>query len=1291
MKHRFQSCYNQLSHCSISDKQKFLRHLRELKKNNNKEQLAQQLTMLERDISHSISQVRLKLEHRPDISFPPSLPVSQRHDEILKAIKHNQVVILCGETGSGKTTQLPKICLQLGLGCKGLIGHTQPRRLAARAVSERIAEELNSPLGEAVGYKVRFHDKTGDNSYIKLMTDGILLAECHHDPYLNQYDTLIIDEAHERSLNIDFLLGYIKRLLEKRKDLKVIITSATIDPESFSTHFNDAPIINVSGRTYPVDVYYRPLAEESNLQQGIADAVVELSKIQRGDILVFLSGERDIRESADYLNKLIQQSSQHSTVWANTEVLPLLARQSASEQNRIFHPGGRRRIILATNVAETSLTVPGIKYVIDSGLARISRYSWRSKIQRLPIEKISQASANQRKGRCGRVSEGICIRLYDEDDFNSRDMFTSPEIQRTNLAAVILQMEHLKLGHINDFPFVEPPEQRLVNDGYKLLHELGALNPHNKVTAQGKKLARLPIDPRLGRMLVEAETEACLQEILIIISALATQDVRERPLEHKQAADEKHSQFREKQSDFMFYLNCWQAFFENKKSLSNNQLRKWCKQNFLSWMRFREWIDTHHQIQTTLKELGFNFNKQGSHYDAIHRSLLSGLLGNVGIKEDNREYTGARNKKFYIYPGSSLFKKSARWIMSAEIVETSRVFARTNANIEAKWIEEKAGHLLKKSYFDPCWQKRQAQVSALEQASLYGLVVYTNKRVNYGPIDPEQSRKIFIYHALMKFEFQCNEKFFQHNKSLIESIQALEAKSRRLDILIDEDDLFSFYDKIIPKTVYNGPLFKQWYKQLGNAEQKQLFLDKATLMQHDATTISDRLFPDYFQLGGMQLPLSYHFDIHHQRDGVTMTIPVSSLNAVNAQHCEWLVPGLLKEKMTALIRSLPKSVRRNFVPAPDFAEACYQTLQASELSLCAAMSIQLKKMTGVDIPYDAWRQDQLDSHFFFNFNVIDSNGKTILEGRNLPEIKDQLSGFTQTEAGDIETEIEQDNVNASILDKLPETVEHFSHGIKVIAYPALVKNGNRVSVKAMVSRQQAIDETRAGLRQLVINNITAQVKFLRNNIPDIQNLCLKYASFGDCNNLKSQIVDTVLDRVFLDEPIRSHDSFKQRIQNGKEKMMDECQRLCDKLDKTLTEYRKVNRLLKKPPIHILDTVTDVQEQLNHLFPENFITQIQPQWLQHYPRYLSAIDKRLQKAQTDTARDRQLRLQLAPLWKDYLQRDTINRKNHIQSEQLEYFRWMLEEFRVSLFAQELKTLFPVSEKRLKAYWQDISDS
>ncbi|MDH5611678.1 MAG: ATP-dependent RNA helicase HrpA [Gammaproteobacteria bacterium] len=1302
-----QTYFQQLDCCILKDRQGFYRRLRQLQKNGDKQGFDKALKKLADDLERSVEQARLRQQQSPALSFPEELPISQKRDEILEAIKANQVTILCGETGSGKTTQLPKICLQLGLGVRGLIGHTQPRRLAARSVATRIAEELNTELGQQVGFKVRFSDQTSEHSYIKLMTDGILLAECHHDPYLNQYDTIIIDEAHERSLNIDFLLGYIKQLIEKRRDLKVIITSATIDPERFSKHFNNAPIINVSGRTYPVDVWYRPLHktnddDEDNdpkdMQQGIVDAVLETTKIDRGDILVFLSGERDIRETTEALKK---QHLQH------TEILPLLARLSASEQNKIFKGSSQRRIILATNVAETSLTVPGIKYVIDTGLARISRYSWRSKIQRLPIEKISQASANQRKGRCGRVSNGICIRLYDEEDFNARAEFTPPEIQRTNLAAVILQMENLQLGHVDDFPFVEAPDERLISDGYKLLFELGAIDAKRKLTGIGKKLARLPIDPKLGRMLIEAEKESSLNEVLIIIAALATQDPRERPLAKQQAADQKHQPWKDVKSDFIFYLNLWDEFHAQNKTLSNNQLRKWCTQNYLSWLRIREWIDTHRQVKKMLQELNISFNNSTGDYDAIHRALLTGLLGNLGLKQENNEYLGARNKKFQIFPGSGLFKNAPKWLMAAEIVETSRVFARTNAKIEPEWIEQKAPHLLKRSYSNPHWEKRPAQVVASEQTSLYGLIINPEKNVNYGKVDPKLSREIFIQSALVQQDFDCKADFFNHNRKLIAQLEKLEAKSRRQDILVDDAILFQFYDERIPEHIHNGVLLETWLKQCGKndpAQLKHLLLSEQDLMRQDASHVCSEQFPDHLDMNEVSYPLDYHFDINHHRDGITLTTPVAALHAINAQRCEWLVPGMLREKMIALLRSLPKSIRRNFVPAPNFADACMEALEVSNSPLTTAMTKQLKQMTGVEIPYDAWRTELIDSHLFMNFRVIDSNGKMIRESRDLPALKEQLShdGSVQTDqprpvplnaaqpSENKKHSIEQDEVGTEAIDLLDQIIEIEQHGVKIKAYPALVVNGNKVGLKLINSKHLADEETLKGLRQMFINALPQQIKHLKNNIPHIQTLCLKYTDFGRCDELKQDILHVVIEQCCMQKPIHSQSDFEIALESGRSELMKAATEWCQLLTNILDQYKDLKKALKNPPLSLLDIVSDIQNQLSYLFPAHFLTCIDKQWLKHYPRYLTAINKRMEKARGDASRDRQPRLHIADLWEAYLKRHNTLEKQHLVSAQLEHYRWMLEEYRVSLFAQELKTQFPVSEKRLKTYWSGIED-
>ncbi|MDQ1362762.1 MAG: ATP-dependent helicase HrpA, partial [Pseudomonadota bacterium] len=843
---------------------------------------------------------------------------------------------------------------------------------------------------------------------IKLMTDGILLSEIHHDPLLYQYDTLIIDEAHERSLNIDFLLGYLWQLLPRRPDLKIIITSATIDPNSFSRHFGNAPVIEVSGRSYPVEVYYQPLhgddeeTQQISLPQGVVAAVNELMQFDDGDVLVFLSGERDIRECADELQKM---------KWRNTEILPLLSRLSNSEQNKIFHPAGKRRVVLATNIAETSLTVPGIKYVVDSGLARVSRYAWRSRMQRLPIEKISQAAANQRKGRCGRTSPGVCLRLYSEEDFGLRPAFTEPEIQRTNLASVILQMEHLQLGHVEDFPFIEAPDSRLVSDGYKLLFELNAIDDKHRITSIGRKLARLPMDPKLGRMLIESEKESALNEVLIITSALAIQDVRERPMDKQQAADEAHKKFADNRSDFISLLNIWHAWHKQQQKLSAGKLRQWCKENFISWLRIREWRDTHQQIAGMLDELKLRFNQQPADYNAIHRSLLTGLLGNIGMKGEEREYIGARNRKFLLFPGSGLFNAQPKWMMAGEIVETSKVYSRLNAKIDPLWIEQKAKHLLKRSYSSPHWEKRSAQVAALENTTLYGVLISAQRKVNYGPIDPDVSRKLFIRSALVEGEYESGADFFRHNRNLITELESLEAKSRRQDIVVDDEVLFEFYDEKIPAGIYSGAQFEQWIKSLDADTRKALHWQRENVMQHDAAQVTTEQYPDHLHSNGIDYPLQYHFDPAQHCDGITLITPIAALNALNAQRCEWLVPGMLHEKITAMIRSLPKSLRVHFVPAPQFATACMQAVQISDTSLATAMANHLKKISGVDIPFDAWRLELLESHLLMNFRVLDNNGKILAEGRDLQAIKDKIGNTTVTVPVKTDTHsIERDDV-----------------------------------------------------------------------------------------------------------------------------------------------------------------------------------------------------------------------------------------------------------------------------------------
>jgi len=1247
------------------------------------------LVNLQNQVDKSARQYQLRLQNKPLTSYPEDLPVSQKHDEIVAAIKNNQVIIICGETGSGKTTQLPKMCIDAGLGVAGMIGHTQPRRLAARSVANRIAEELQTQPGNVVGYKVRFSDSLGQNSLIKLMTDGILLSEIHHDPFLNQYDCIIIDEAHERSLNIDFLLGYLKQLIRKRRDLKIIITSATIDPQRFANHFDNAPVIEVSGRTYPVEVEYRDTenadGETRDLQLAIADCVDEVTRHAYGDILVFLSGERDIRETADYLSKL----NLH-----NTEILPLLARLSATEQNKIFKlSGGKRRIILSTNVAETSLTVPGIKYVIDSGLARISRYSWRSKIQRLPIERISQASANQRKGRCGRISAGICYRLFSEDDFNLRSEFTEPEIQRTNLAAVILQMEQMQLGHVEDFPFVEPPDSRLISDGYKLLYELGAFNDQHKITATGKQLARLPIDPKLGRILIESVKENCLNETLIIVSALAVQDPRERPLNKQQAADEAHKKFTDKRSDFISWINIWNKYHLTKNELSGNRLRKWCKDNFISWLRMREWIDTHRQIKKMLVELKLKFNSSEASYDQIHRALITGFLSQVGFKDEGHEYQGCRQRKFHIFPGSGLFNHGPKWVVASDIIETQKVYARHLAKIEPQWIAEKASHLIKHSYTDAHWEKKSAQVAATRKSTLFGLLINPGNKTNYGPVNPKESREIFIRCALVQGDFECRHNFYNKNRQLINEIETLEAKSRRQDILIDDNDLYDFYDQYLPADIYSGPQLNKWVK---NNDTDILILNIDDLMKQNADHVSDNLFPDTILINDIQFPLEYHFDPSHHCDGITLITPAAGLASLNTIVCDWLVPGLLLEKMTELIRSLPKQLRKNFVPAPNFAELCYAELTPGKSSLTLSMSAHLKKITGTEIPYDAWQTNKLADYLQFNYRVISTDGKTLKQSRDLNFLQREFSDFTDS-SQPIKTthKFEQDDVDYTVLDKMPMDIEINNNGIIIKAFPALVSTSNvsktrPVDIRIINSKHEAQDKHFAGLRQLFINALAQPIKQLKSSLSGQQNLCAKYISIGNCEQLKSQIVFRIVDQLFTHHLPKSTAEFESLLDNRQyidEKTTEFIRLLSDILD----IYHGLKKQLKNPPLNWLDAMADIQDQLNNLLHKDFILTTPSDNLINYSRYLKAIEKRLQKIQANPDRDRKARIEISTLWAEYKKRAdalTINRQS---STQLEQYRWLLEEYRISLFAQEIGTLTPVSAKRLKKIWNDISNA
>ena len=1298
----------------LRDQFRFRRRLKKLEHSNqNNDELELLRKKLQADIQASAKLRSERLAGLPVPTYPENLPVCERRDEISKVIRDNQVVVIAGETGSGKTTQLPKICMELGRGVSGLIGHTQPRRLAARSIASRIAQELKTEVGSAIGYKVRFKDQVGPKTYLKLMTDGILLAEIQADRYLNAYDTLIIDEAHERSLNIDFLLGYFKQLLPKRPDLKLIITSATIDTERFSRHFGDAPVIEVSGRTYPVEVRYRPLVEDKSTdddkaraardpQQAILEAVDELSVIDRekgsspGHILIFFSGEREIREAAESLRK------HHPP---QTEILPLYARLSAAEQNRVFSPSKHRRIILATNVAETSLTVPGIHYVIDTGLVRISRYSYRSKIQRLPIEPISQSSANQRKGRCGRISEGVCIRLYSEEDFNNRPEFTDPEIKRTNLAAVILQMELLRLGHIEDFPFIEPPDARYIRDGYKLLHELRAVDEYNVVTKLGKQVARLPVDPKIGRMLIAAQQLGCLQELLIIGSALSVQDPRERPVEKQQKADERHRLINrglddedgqndsdkngklKQKSDFLFYLKLWHLYEDRRKHLTQNKLRKFCRENFLSYNRMQEWRDIYQQISTLLKEQGIKFNTTEAGYEAVHQSLLSGLLGNIGNKaQENNEFLGPRNIRFYIHPGSWQAKKPPKWVMCAELVETTRLYGRMVAQISPEWVEQLAEHLIKRHYSEPHWQKGPAQVSAYERTSLYGITLCPKRRVNYGPIDPVVSREIFIREALVQGEYKTRAEFFKYNQSVISEIESLEAKGRRRDILVDEEALYQFYDERIPSGIYSGKAFETWLKPVQKKTPELLYLQKQSLMRHEAGHINEQQFPGTMELDGVTLKLDYHFEPGHAEDGVTVIVPLAILAQLHAQSFDYLVPGLLRDKIIALIKCLPKSLRKLFVPVPDYVDSFLVAVGDRKTPLLDTLSMHMQKVSGTSIPKDVWQLENLPAFYHMNYRVIDRDNKVVGVGRELSVLQQSLSSMTEEVLSDFPTsDIEKQGIIEWDFGNLPEVVELEQHGLTIRVYPAVVDDGETVSVRVFNDQAQASAHMRSGLRRLFRLVARQEMKYVRKNLRHIDKIQLFYTSIGNKLSLLQDLEDAIIDFALFTEgeDIRTQEKFNAHIEQARKNLVTVANETCDVIHDTLAQYHTLaKRLQGNIPLTWFAAIKDIKQQLSCLIYEGFISATPRHWLKHLPRYLKAINLRLDKLERSPATDKARQLECQYHW------DRVY--NHISEQpaqqlrpQWQQYRWMVEEMRVSAFAQELRTSLAVSIKKLDA--------
>ena len=1316
-----------------------------------------------------------------EITFPESLPVSARRDEIATAIRDHQVVIVCGETGSGKTTQLPKIALALGRGkCnyppgKGrLIGHTQPRRIAATSVAKRIAEELKTPLGDVVGFKVRFQDRLSKDASVKLMTDGILLAETQGDPDLKAYDTLIIDDAHERSLNIDFLLGYLKQLLPRRPDLKIIVTSATIDADRFARHFESAkgpaPVIMVSGRMFPVEQRYRPFEEtrDYDLNSAIADATDELWQGGGGgDILVFLPGEREIREAADHLRKHLA----HKPVHRNADVIPLFARLSQQEQDRVFDVGNGKRIVLATNVAETSLTVPGIRYVIDAGTARVKRYSFRNKVEQLLVEPIAQAAANQRAGRCGRVADGICIRLYEQIDFDARPKFTDPEILRSSLAGVILRMKALHLGHVEDFPFIEPPQRRAIADGYDLLQELGAVDEYNELTALGAELSRLPLDPRVGRMIIEARSRNALDEVLVIASALSVQDVRDRPMEAQQQADEAHKKFDDEKSEFSGYLKLWgwinaarggghekaltgsartgegtksirpePALVHATHKLSNRQYEQLLRQNFVSIRRVREWRDIYSQLHTVVTEHKWRINDKPASYEQLHLSMLSGLLGNIGWKlEDEDIYLGARAIKFYRHPGANLSKKPGRWIVAAELVDTSRLFGRGIAAIEPQWIEQVGSHLLKKQLLDPHWEKKSAEVVALERATLYGIVIYSGRRVNYSKIDPVAAREVFIREGLVGGELDTKLPFLVANEKLLKQVEDIEHKSRRQDVLVDDELIYAYYDQQIPADVCSGFLLEQWYREEVKKQPNLLKLTREELMRHEAAGITTQAFPKTVRLGGVDCRATYLHEPGDARDGITIDVPLFALNQVNEERCEWLVPGMLQGKIFALIKSLHQRPRSRLVPLPDSAARLYAVLGEPAAfgagSLVDALLKLCRDATAVDIKRGDFKLDMLSPHLFMNFKVVDEHGRQMGTGRNLAALKAELGAKArgafaslaalssvagQLPKSTLQTDVSAQNsavvqvsttklaiknvVNAAVqadqrytawtFAELPELMEIERRAGKgateqvqtLIGFPALIDHGDAVSIEVFDEPEVAANKHRAGLRRLCALQIKDALKYLEKNIPDLQKMSVAYMPLGTADELKNQIIDVALDKAFLLDPLPTNaEDFNRRITEGRGRLTliaNEVARLCGTI---LVEYAVATRKIKDTKT-APDATADAAQQLARLMPKRFLATGNYAQLQHFPRYLKAITLRLEKYRADPARDALRLSEIKPQEQRFI-RLLADRKG-VLDVRLAELRWLLEELRVSFFAQELRTPQPVSVKRLDKVWAQL---
>jgi len=1279
---------NRLDGLTIRDAARLGRRLKNLRGKSSPEKLQQiveQLAAAEALIATRTAAV-------PTISYP-DLPVSDRRDEIAKAIAEHQVVVVAGETGSGKTTQLPKICLELGRGIRGTIGHTQPRRLAARTVAQRIADELGTQLGDAVGYTVRFTDQASDRTLVKLMTDGILLAEIQRDRRLLRYDTLILDEAHERSLNIDFMLGYLRELLPQRPDLKVIVTSATIEPERFAAHFAGAPIVEVSGRTYPVEIRYRPLevvvapqgadddpddpdhdivrTEMRDQTEAIVDAIHELETEPPGDVLVFLSGEREIRDTAEALRDL-----------KHTEVLPLYARLPTAEQQRVFQPHTGRRVVLATNVAETSLTVPGIRYVVDPGTARISRYSRRTKVQRLPIEPISQASAAQRAGRSGRTAPGVCIRLYSEEDFAGRPRFTDPEVLRTNLAAVILQMAALQLGDIEKFPFLDPPDKRSIRDGVLLLQELGAFDRDGVITDVGRRLARLPVDPRLGRMILAADAEGCLREVLVIAAALSIPDPRERPADREEAARQKHARFADERSDFISYLNLWRYLREQRKERSGNAFRRMCREEFLHYLRIREWQDLTGQLRSIARDIGIRESQEDASSASIHAALTAGLLSHIGLREgDSRDYTGARNTKFVLAPGSALTKRPPRWTVVAELVETSRLYGRIAARIEPEAIERIAGHLVQRTYSEPHWDAQRGAVMAFERVTLYGLPLVPRRRVNYAQIEPELARELFIRHALVEGDWQTRHHFFRDNARLREELEEIEERARRRDLIVGDDEIYAFYDSRIPADVVSARHFDNWWKKRRHRAPDLLTFSRDDLLRHDDAATDQ---PDAWQAGDLSLPVSYRFEPGAEDDGITVHVPVEVLARLGGDAFAWHVPALREELVTALIRSLPKDLRRNFVPAPDTARAVLATLDPGTEPLLQSLQRALQRRTGVLVPIDAFDLDKLPSHLRVTFAVESADGTEVARGKDLKALQEQLAAPARRAVAEAVADgLERDGLHGwpDDLDELPRTVERVSVGHTVRGFPAFVDAGGAVDVRVFATRAEQVAAIGPGVRRLLRLTVASPTKSIERQLNPRTRLVLGANPDGSLSALLDDCADAAV-TVLAPNPVWSRTEFASLSQRVSDALTATTLDIVGRVEKVLAAAHEVQVALPAAPSATqADAIADIRAQLDLLLPSGFVTFTGASHLGDLTRYLTAVGRRLERLPRDVAgdRDRMQRVHAVQDAYDEL-RQALSPIRAAAADVRDIGR-MIEELRVSLWAQQLGTARPVSEQRI----------